>query len=180
MRQIPYVFAALWLMAAAADASNQSPPKTPPAPLVGTWRAVPEELPLATEFDESVWGKNAKSVRTVDLAVRAGGDATLTVTRKVVDAKGHTVKGSTSVEEATIRIDTTTPAAPRPDTGRTELPVTVTSAERRYPDDPGAKWPIEGLKVMVVRLAEPPGAIEIRFDTPEGKGSFWETLRKSR
>jgi hypothetical protein len=33
---------------------------------------------------------------------------------------------------------------------------------------------------MVVRLAEPPGAIEIRFDTPEGKGSFWETLRKSR
>ena len=29
------------------------------------------------------------------------------------------------------------------------------------------------------RLVWQDGAIEIRYDTPEGKGSFWETLRRS-
>ena len=61
------------------------------ADLAGRWRSAPEEISLTTEFDESVWGKNAKSVRTVEMSVRSTGEATLTVTRKVVDARGRTV-----------------------------------------------------------------------------------------
>ena len=101
--------------------------------LAGTWRSAPEELSLTTDFDESVWGKNAKSVRTVEMAVRANGEATLTVTRKVVDARGRTVKGSTSIEEARLVLGSARPTV----ADRSELAVDVTSAERRYPDDPG-------------------------------------------
>ena len=33
--------------------------------LTGTWISAPDEMPLSTAFEESVWGKNAKAVRTV-------------------------------------------------------------------------------------------------------------------
>lgn len=145
--------------------------------LTGAWRSAPEELPLATEFDESVWGKNAKSVRTVDMAVRPGGEATLTVTRKVVDARGRTVKGSLSIEEARVQLTGDAgAAAPVPE--RQNLAVTVVAAERRYPDDPDSRWPIDGLRVGVTRFTDDPNVIEVRVDTPEGQGSFWETLRR--
>ena len=61
--------------------------------LNGTWKSTPDEMRLTSAFDESVWGKNAKSIRTVEMTVRQGGEATLTVTRKVVDARGRTVAG---------------------------------------------------------------------------------------
>ena len=47
---------------------------------------------------------------------------------------------------------------------RSDLAVTVTRAERRYPDDPKGTWGIDGLRV----------------DTPEESGSFWETLRRAK
>ena len=54
------------------------------------------------------------------------------------------------------------------------------SAERRYPDDPSYKWPLDGLKVQLVTFADGDGnSIEVRFDTPEGKGSFWETVTRA-
>jgi hypothetical protein len=144
--------------------------------LTGTWRSTPEETSLTTDFDVSVWGKNAKAVRTVELTVSAAGEGTLTVTRKVVDARGQTVKGSTSVEQAQIVIgDVERSAATRSD-----LAVTVKHAERKYPDDAGSTWPIEGLNVGVATFSDTPGTIEVRFDTPEGRGSFWETLSRGR
>jgi hypothetical protein len=146
--------------------------------LSGTWRSAPEELPLATEFDESVWGKNATSVRTVDMAVRPDGEATLTITRKVVDARGRTVNGSLSVEEARVQVGGVAEGTP-PVPERVNLAVTVVAAERRYPDDPESRWPIDGLRVGVTRFTDDPNVIEVRVDTPEGRGSFWETLRRS-
>src|SRR5688500_932782 len=142
--------------------------------LAGTWRSAPEELSLTTAFDESVWGKNAKSVRTVEMAVRPTGEATLTVIRKVVDARGRTVKGSTSIEEARLQLGDVTGTVAE----RSELQVAVTAAERRYPDDPGSNWPLEGLRVNVAAFADDPATLEIRFDTPEGRGSFWEKVRR--
>ena len=62
---------------------------------------------------------------------------------------------------------------------RCDLTVAVKQAVRRYPDDPGSTWPLEGLKVGVVTFADDPGSVEIRVDTPEGSGSFWETLRRA-
>lgn len=149
------------------------PDSTPPAELAGSWTSAAYETPLSTDFDKSVWGPNAKSVRSVELTIRTTGEGTLTVTKKVLDAKGRTVPGSSSVEEAQIKV-----GGPRESiASRTEYAVTVVSAERRYPDDPGYKWPLDGLRVKVATVEEDgQRAVEIRFDTPEGRGSFWETL----
>ena len=142
--------------------------------LTGTWRSAFEETSLSSDFDVSVWGKNAKAVRTVDLSVRSDGDATLTVTRQVVDARGRTVKGSMSIEEARLRIG----AAGTTAAERTEYDVTVMSAERRYPDDQELRWPVDGLRVRLSVPSDDPRTIEIRFDTPDGRGSFWEKLTR--
>src|SRR5262245_37400963 len=63
------------------------------ASLAGTWTSAPDEMKLTTDFDRSVWGAGATSVRTVALVVQSSGNARLTVTRKVNDAKGRTVTG---------------------------------------------------------------------------------------
>jgi hypothetical protein len=132
-------------------------------------------MPLTSTFDESVWGKNARSVRTVEMSVKPGGAATLTVTRKVLDGRRREIKAATSIERAEIAIgavlDTTDV--------RSNLAVTVSHAARSYPDDPDGTWTIEGLRVSVATFADDPSRIEVRVDTPEGRGSFWETLRRS-
>lgn len=145
--------------------------------LAGLWRSAPDEMRLTTEFDESVWGKNAKSVRTVDLDIKPTGEGTLKVTRKVVDAKGRTVPASTSVEEARITIG----GSRKTISTRIEHDVKVVSAFRSYPDDPKSKWDLSGLKVEVVTFEDGDrNTLEVRFDTPEGRGSFWETLRRTQ
>jgi hypothetical protein len=146
-----------------------------PTPVSGVWRSAPEETPLSSAFDESVWGKNAVSIRTVQMTVRPTGDATLTVNRKVVDGRGRTVPGSTSVEQVQMVLG----AVQKSSDVRCDLTVTVKQAERRYPDDPGSVWPLEGLKVGVSTFTDDPGTLEIRVDTPEGRGSFWEKLRRT-
>jgi hypothetical protein len=145
------------------------------APLTGTWISSADELPLTSAFDESVWGKNAKSVRTVQMTVRPNGEAVLTVTRKVLDARGRTVAASTSIEHADLVIGQVQTS----NEFRSDLAVKVTSAERRYPDDPKSTWPLDGLRVGVSTFPDKAGVIEVRVDTPEGRGSFWETLRRS-
>lgn len=178
--------AAVLMLCAPGIALAQSPSAPPPsaaaavaartpASLAGTWVAAPFETRLATDFDVSVWGPNASSVRTVELTLNASGEGTLRVTTKVVDGKRRTVSASTSVEEASITVGA--PGAPVE--GRTDYAVTVTRAERRYPDDPGHTWPLDGLKVRVSSLGNTPASpLEIRLETPEGRGSFWETLRR--
>jgi hypothetical protein len=147
---------------------------TAPA-LTGTWRSAPEELPLTSAFDESVWGKNARSVRTVELAVKPTGDATLIVTRKVLDGRGREVKAATSIEHAELSIG----AVQHTIDVRSELAVAVKHAERRYPDDPASSWALDGLRVTVATFTDDSSRIEVRVDTPEGRGSFWETLRRA-
>jgi hypothetical protein len=145
-----------------------------PSALSGTWRSAPDETSLTSAFDESVWGKGAKAIRTVEMAVRANGEATVTVTRRVVDARGRTVVGSTSIERADLSL------GPAEDTTgvRSELAVTVKKAERSYPDDKQATWTIDGLQVQVTTFTDDPGTLEVRLDFPEGRGSFWEKLRR--
>lgn len=143
--------------------------------LNGTWRSAADEMRLSTPFDESVWGKDAKSTRIVEMVIRQGGDATLSVTRRVIDAKGRAVPGSTSIEHVTLVL-----SEGKASTGpRSELAVTVKQAERRYPDDPKGTWTIDGLRVGVTTFNDKPAEIEVRVDFPEGRGSFWETLRRT-
>ena len=145
--------------------------------LIGSWASAPDEMALTTEFDISVWGKGAKSVRTVHLDVQRSGDARLTVSRKVVDGRGRTVLGSASLETASLRLGGSHLAVAT----RREHDVQVVDAVRTYPDDPEASWDLDGLKVKVVTFDDSDGRmLEVRFDTPEGRGSFWETLRPAR
>ena len=143
--------------------------------LNGTWQSEPDETPLSSALDESIWGKNAVAIRTVQMTVGPTGDATLTVSRKVVDGRKHSVPGSPSVERVQLSLG---PVQNSTDV-RCDLTVSVKQAERRYPDDPGFTWPIEGLRVGVTTFPDDPGKLEIRVDTPEGRGSFWETLRRA-
>jgi hypothetical protein len=143
--------------------------------LVGTWRSQADPIRLTTEFERSVWGNDASSLRMTELVVQSSGEATLRVTRKVVDARGQDVPASTTVEEARLVLGPPTPGLAT----RMEHDVKIVSAERRYPDDPASTWPLDGLGVKVVTFTDGDGnSLEVRFDTPEGRGSFWETLER--
>lgn len=145
--------------------------------LAGTWTSPPDEMRLTTDFDVSVWGANATSVRTVELTVTPSGDGTLVVTRKVVDGKGKTVPASTSVERAQLRIG----GSQKTIATRIEHAVTVVKGTRSYPDDPSHTWDLAGLDVEVVTFDDgDPNTLEVRFDPPEGRGAFWQMLRRAQ
>jgi hypothetical protein len=141
----------------------------------GSWQSAADETPLNAPHQEAIWGKNAKEVRTVRMTVRPSGEATVTVTRKVVDARGRTVSGTTSIEEVEALVSAAADAAGI----RVDLPVTVKRAERRYPDDPAGNWTIEGLKLTATSFPDEPAKLEVRVDFPDGRGSFWQELRRS-
>lgn len=169
--RIQLMTAAAVVLLSAAGATAQ----TNPTALIGTWKSAPDELKLTSDFDKSVWGANATSVRTVELSVRSETEATLRVVKKVVNAKGQTVPASTWIEEAELQIGDTSPGT----ADRIEHQVTVTKAVRLFPDDKEYRWPLDGLKVKVVTFTDrDPNTLEVRYDTPEGRGSFWETLKR--
>ena len=173
--RIQLITAVAVLLLSAAGATAQTSPAAPS--LTGTWRSAPDEMKLTTDFDKSVWGPNATSVRTVELVIRSNTDATLRVVKKVVDAKGRTVPASTWIEEAQLQIGEATPGV----ADRIEHQVTVKSAVRLFPDDPDYKWAMDGLRVKLVTFTARDGnSMEVRYDTPEGRGSFWETLTRAR
>ena len=144
------------------------------SPLAGTWQSTADETPLNAPHHDAIWGKGAKEVRTVRMVVRQNQDATLTVTRRVVDVRGRVVKGTTSVEH----VELTLGSAEVGGGVRVDHPVTVKSAERRYPDDPAGNWAIEGLRVTATTFPGDPRRLEVRLDFPDGRGSFWAELRR--
>ena len=144
--------------------------------LAGTWKGPTERLPLSGDFNEKVWGKNAVSVRDVSLSVKPTGDAVLTVSRKVLDARGRVVAGSASVEEAEIKIGAAQPGFAT----RLDHDVNVVKAERSYPDDPKDRWPLDNLRVNVVSFTDGAQTLEVRFEPVDGKGSFSELLTRQR
>jgi hypothetical protein len=186
MRNQLMTVAAVLLLSAAAATAQTARPAVPAddesrragefsPSLVGTWKSSADEMKLTSDFDRSVWGDNATSIRTVDLVVRPSGDATLRVTKKVVDARGQTVPASTWVEEAQLTIGGSSDGTAT----RVEHDTSVVSAVRLFPDDKDYRWTIDGLRVKVVTFEDGDGhTLEIRYDTPDGRGSFWETLRR--
>jgi hypothetical protein len=155
-----------------STASNEIP--FGPA-LVGIWRAPTERLPLTGDFNEQVWGKNAVSVRDVSLTVRSTGEATLTISRKVLDGRGRVVAGSASVEQADVTIGAAKPGFAT----RLDHDVKVVKAERRYPDNAGDRWPLENLRVNVVSFTDSRTRLEVRFDPADGQGAFSEVLTRA-
>lgn len=177
MRMQLITAAAVVVLSAAGVVAQSAPPAQTAGSLAGTWKSAPDEVKLTSEFDKSVWGANATSVRTVELVVRANNEATLRVTKRVVDAKRRAVPASTWIEEAQLQIGAVTPGVAT----RLEHDVKVVGAVRLFPDDPKYRWELEGLRVKVVTFSDGDGnTLEVRYDTPEGRGSFWETLKRDR
>src|SRR5688572_14191566 len=171
--RIQLMTAAAVVLLSAAGATAQP---RPDSALIGTWKSAPDELRLSTDFDKSVWGANATSIRTVELVVRSQTEATLRVVKRVVNAKRQTVPASTWIEEAELQLGATTPGV----ADRIEHQVTVTKGVRLFPDDPNYKWPLDGLMVKVVTFTDrDPNTLEVRYDTADGRGSFWETLKRA-
>jgi hypothetical protein len=165
----------------AQTSATTTPPKTAggaagsASALAGTWKSAAQEMRLSTPFDVSVWGPNAKSVRTVELRIQPSGEGTLIVTKKVLDGRGRTIAASTSIEEAKLTIG----GSHNTVSTRIAHDVTVVSAVRTYPDDPGYKWELTGLRVQIVTFAdEDRNTLEVRVDTSDGRDSFWETLQR--
>ena len=146
-----------------------------PAWMAGRWTANPFELELNSELHRSVYGAGARSVRLVDLTIRPTGDGTFTVTSSVRDRNGRTVRGTREIEEVRFTVgDLTREPGYQPHyTSR------IVHAERRYPDDPSSTFPFDGAKLDLFVPDGKPGTLNVRFDTPEGRGSFWETLRRA-
>ena len=160
-----------------ADDESGPPSTVPPGDsLVGTWKAIPERLPLTGDFNEKVWGKDAVSVRDVSLTVKANGDATLSISRKVQDARGRVVPGSPSIEQADLTLGEAKPGLAT----RVDHDVRVVKAERRYPDNQGDRWPLQDLRVSVVSFSDGPGTLEVRFEPADGQGAFSELLKRQR
>ena len=144
-----------------------------PGWLAGRWTAPPFEVALSSDFHRSVYGPNARSVRQVTLTIRPSGDGTFTVTNSVRDRSGKTVPGTRQIDEVTFTIgDLTREPGHQP-----RYASHIVKAERRYPDDPQSTFPLDGAKLELFVPEGKTGALDVRFDTPEGSGSFWETLR---
>jgi hypothetical protein len=183
------VFCAQVSWAQTAPSPSSSAPHHPPAAdeaagvagtaaspsIVGTWKAKTEKLPLTGDFNEKVWGRGAQSVRDITLTVRAGGEATLTVVRKVIDRLGKVVAGSARTEEADLKIGSEKPGFAT----RIDHDVTVVTAERRYSDKASDTWPLENLRVGVVTFTDSRNTLEVRFDPVDGQGAFAELLTRA-
>jgi hypothetical protein len=146
-----------------------------PASLTGLWRSQPYELPLTSDLHREVYGPNARSVRTVEMRIRPSGEGVLTVTSLVRNAAGRVVTGTREIQEARFTAAGVEQRAGVP----TRYDTRIVHAERRYPDEGGAPpFDLDGAKVFVSVPERPAGSVEVRFEPPEGTGSFWETLRR--
>ena len=167
--------APIWIALGMAFALPTLASATPaPFPYAGIWQSAADETPLNAPHQEAVWGKNAKEVRTVRMTVQPTGDATMTVTRQGHRRARPRRRGTTSIEHVELVLK----EAEQAGGPRVELPVTLKRAERRYPDDPGGTWTIDGLRVTATSFPDEPSRLEVRLDFPDGRGSFWETLRR--
>ena len=158
--------------AQSASVLHQSAPQVPAA-LVGRWQSVPFELELGSDLHKSVYGPKAKSVRSVDVVIQPSGEGTFSVTNLVRNSRGLAVPGTRSREEVTFTLGVRETAPG----GRERYDTKVVKAERRYLYEPVSTFPLEGASLDIYPPSEDRGPIEVRYDTPEGTGSFWETLR---
>jgi hypothetical protein len=154
----------------------ETPPGPAPASLAGQWTSAPFEVELTTDFHRSVYGAGARSIRTVSMMIEPSGGGRLTVTNRVRDGRNRVVPGTEEIEEVRFSVGELVEEPGR-------LPhytSRVEHAERRFTDDPESAFPRDGVKLALYTNNTSAGTMEIRFDTPEGTGSFWETLKRGK
>lgn len=141
---------------------------------VGAWAAAPSEVRLVSDLDLSVWGPNASSIRKVEVVIQPSGEGSIKVTRSVVDGRGRTKPYSVSVEQAQLVVR----MPEQSDANRIEATVEVRNGERTYPDTPKDRWKLDGLMIGLVATDPKNQELNLRFDMPDGRGSFGETLMR--
>jgi hypothetical protein len=158
---------------------QETPPATPSAatlvkPLSGVWRAAEDRTPRTTDLDVTVFGPGAFDVRNVTLTIRPSGEATLSISTAVVGKQGR--RYAPSVVEAKLTIGDPVTAF----LDRFSPTVTVVTAEERYLDGERERWPKEGARASITVTGATAAEMELRFDTPDGRGSFGTTLKRQR
>jgi hypothetical protein len=143
--------------------------------LTGRWQSSSLELALTSDFHKSVYGSGARSVRSVSMSIKPSGEGVFRVTNSVRDRQGRVVAGTQEIEDVTFSLGDLVEEPGRPPHYTTH----VTHAERRFTDDPKSAFAHDGVTLAIYRKDGKAGEIEVRFDTPEGTGSFWETLRQA-
>ena len=146
-----------------------------PASLAGRWTSAPFELTLTSDFHQSVYGAGARSVRSVTLAIQPSGEGVFTVTSSVHDRRGRVVPGTAEIEEVRFAVGDLAEEPGR----QPHYTTRILRAERRFTDDPASAFAREGVKLALYVQEGKAGTMEVRFDTPEGTGSFWETIRRT-
>ena len=145
-----------------------------PASLAGHWQSKPLELALTDDFHRSVYGAGARSVRTVTMTIETSGEGKFRVVDSVRDRQGRVVAGTQEIQEVAFAVGDLVEETGRP----AHFTTHVAKAERRFADDPSLTFNRDGVTLAIYVMADKPGSLEVRFDTPEGTGSFWETLSR--
>jgi hypothetical protein len=139
--------------------------------LAGSWRAPQYKMRRSSEVGVAVFGENAFDIRDVELTLQASGAGVLKITTSVLDEKGRTQAPAQVEAQLTVGPSATATA------GRCEPEVTVTGAEERYLDATKFTAPLAGADARLL-VGPKAGEVELRFQTPQGAGSFWTTLRR--
>ena len=154
------------IMLLAASTSDRT---ASPASLAGRWQSAPLELALTDDFHRSVYGSGASSVRTVTMTIEPSGEGVFRVTSSVHDRQGRVVAGTQEIQEVAFAVGDFAEEPGRPPHFTTR----VAKAERKFADDPSLTFSRDGAKLAIYLMSGKPGSLEVRFDTPEGTGSFW-------
>jgi hypothetical protein len=168
---------------AAQTAAAKAPPAKAPAAaacgadiaksLAGLWRAPQYRMKRSSEIGTQVFGPNAFDVRDVELTLQPSGEGLLKITTSVVDAKKRT--WAPTAIEAKLMLG----AAELNPVGRCAVAVKVTGAEEVFLDETKYRSTLEGAEVRLL-MDQPGKQFELRFETPEGDGSFWSTLTRQK
>ena len=146
-----------------------------PASMAGRWTAMPLEVKLSSDFHRSIYGPDARSVRMVNVTLDPSGGGTFTVTSSVRDRQGRTVPGTREIDDVRFTMgELAHEIGYQP-----HYTTHIAKAERRYPDDPSSTFTLDGVKLEFFVPEGKADTMDVRFDTPDGRGSFWETLRRA-
>jgi hypothetical protein len=93
----------------------------------------------------------------------------------VIDRRGRIVAGTREVQHLEFEIGDLVAEPGRRPYYRTR----VVRAERRFPEPPASTFSLDGASLDLYEPESKGGAIEVRFETADGRGSFWETMRRA-
>ena len=97
------------------------------------------------------------------------------MTSSVRDRRGRVVPGTAEIEEVRFAVGDLAEEPGR----QPHYATRIVRAERRFADDAASAFARDGVKLALYAQEGKPDMMEVRFDTPEGTGSFWETIRRA-